>query len=95
MTNAEEFVAGTDPTDPASLFAARIEIDDADPDRVRILFSPYLPDRTYTLTSSSTPEDGSFTDLPAIAGGTHGVEGHFLDTAGAEHRFYRVRVEKN
>lgn len=95
MTNLDEFVAGTDPTDPGSHFAARIEIDDADPDRVRILFSPYLPDRTYTLTSSSQLEDGSFADLPATAGGTPGVEGRFLDTAAADHRFYRVRVEKN
>ena len=95
MTNTEEFVAGTDPTDPASRFSASIEIDDTVPDRVRILFAPYLPDRTYTLTSSSTLEDGSFSDLPASVGGTPGGEGRFLDTAGADHMFYRVRVERN
>jgi len=51
--NRFEFTAGTGPSDPHSVFRLRMEPAPGVPGHTRIIFSPRLFDRTYTVKSST------------------------------------------
>jgi uncharacterized repeat protein (TIGR02543 family) len=58
LLNWQEYVAGTDPNDPESVFRARIEIADGVP---VVLWEPDLrPDRVYTVEGKTNLTDGAW-----------------------------------
>ena len=62
MTTAAEYVAGTDPNDPGSVFAARIDMQDGKP---TVTWTPDLAgDRSYRLWAKKSMDDGEeWTDV--------------------------------
>ncbi len=89
--NALEYLAGTDPLDAASLLELRFGPDDA-PGVKSLNFTPFLPDRTYSLEWSDalTAPWTALPDAPAPA--TVPGEGTFSDAPAPERKFYRLRI---
>ena len=92
--NQTEWLAGTDPTDPASLLRLAFAGVPPPPGTATLVFSPYLPDRTYTLEWSAGLQ-APWTALPGVpADGPTPGEGLISDTQPAETRkFYRLKIE--
>lgn len=87
QTNLEEYVAGTDPTDPADrLSITKIEKGDG---TAVIEWSPDGKEgRTYTVQTNATPGTNGWTDVET------GVAAPWTDSdASTDAKFYRVKVE--
>lgn len=92
--NRFEFTAGLLPNDPTSRFLIRIESVPGVPEQKRVVFSPVLPDRTYTLIGSVNL-DGITEWLPVgpIATSTTGQERTVTDLEADEpSMFYRIEI---
>jgi len=91
QNNRFKYIAGLDPTNTTSVFRLRVENVAGQPGHKKLVFSPWLSDRTYTpefctnlvgaagwtnLTTGVTVENGSITDTNAT-GNT---------------RFYRIQI---
>jgi len=90
--NQTEYLAGTDPLDAASFLQLRFGPDPA-PGVKSLHFTPFLPDRTYTLEWSATLA-APWTALPdaPVPAGEPG-EGQFTSTpAASERKLYRLRM---
>ncbi|MEO7099565.1 MAG: LamG-like jellyroll fold domain-containing protein [Luteolibacter sp.] len=90
MTNAQEFAAGTDPKNPASvLHASSFVISGNDV----ILSFDSVAGKTYRLERSDTLESGSWTTVQDQISGTGGIL-PITDAGAAAHstRFYRIVV---
>lgn len=96
VSNFFEFVAGVSPVDPASRFQLRLERVPGQPTQKRIVFSPRLPDRTYTVEFRTSLGSGTWQPLPGTPPTADtGNERTVTDTAAAAAtRFYRVQVSK-
>jgi hypothetical protein len=90
--NLTEYLAGTNPLDPASFLTLRFGVDPAPASKL-LDFAPFLPDRSYTLEWSASlsapwmalPGHPSASPVPG--------EGVFTDENGGEQRkFYRLRI---
>jgi hypothetical protein len=93
QTNRYEYIVGTIPTDPASLFRLRIEKVGGFPLRKNLIFSPRFPSRTYTPEYRVNVDSGVFAPVPLISTSDVGVERTVTDLqATNDHRFYRIRV---
>lgn len=80
MTTAQEYVAGTDPNDPGSVFAVRLAIDEGNP---VVDWAPELGGgRTYRLWAKRSMDEERWTDVTGVA-----------DLSGAGWRFFAVSVE--
>lgn len=80
MTTAQEYVAGTDPNDPGSVFAVRLAIDGGNP---VLDWAPELGGgRTYRLWAKRSMDEERWTDVTGVA-----------DLSGAGWRFFAVSVE--
>jgi hypothetical protein len=89
--NQTEYLAGTDPNDAASFLQLRFGPDPA-PGAKSLLFTPFLPDRTYTLEWSATLA-APWTVLPdAPTPAAMPGEGEFTDTPAEPRTYYRVRI---
>jgi len=89
--NWQEFIAGTDPTNSASVFRV-LGVDPGPP--VTVTFEPATPDRDYTLQYVDDLVNGVWN---AVSGqgprmGGEGVDA-MEDEGNAPARFYRIRVE--
>jgi hypothetical protein len=95
QNNRFEFTAGLVPTDPNSRFLLRVAAVSGQADHKQIIFAPCLPDRNYTiLTTTNLPGDG-WTPLPGGITSDSGTERTVTDTHAIENRkFYRVGVVK-
>jgi hypothetical protein len=92
--NRFEFTAGLLPDDAMSRFLIRIESVPGEPAQKRVIFSPVLSDRIYTLVGSVNP-DGITEWLPVgpIATSTTGQERTTTDLdAGDPSMFYRIEI---
>jgi len=97
QNNAFEFVAGVIPTDPLSLFQSRIELVPGT-EMHRIVFSPVLPDRTYSPRFSFDVGATGWDPLAAFTtSDLPGGERAFTDTDPdpPARKFYEIRIEKN
>ena len=93
--NLFEYNAGLVPIDPLSVFHLREETVPGQPDQRRIIFSPQLPGRTYTVQSSLTMEPESWSALTGGIVSDNGDERTVTDPNATEARkFYRIEVQK-
>ncbi|NNC87940.1 MAG: cadherin-like domain-containing protein [Akkermansiaceae bacterium] len=88
--NWSEYVADTDPQDPASRQFLTVEPDPTT-GNPRIRFSSSAA-RRYTVEYSDTATPGSWQDLAPTMMGT-GSEMTVIDPSGVPRRFYRLRIE--
>lgn len=80
MTTAQEYLAGTDPNDPGSVFAVRLAIEEGNP---VVDWAPELGSgRTYRLWAKRSLDEERWTDVTGVA-----------DLSGTGWRFFAVSVE--
>ena len=95
FTNLDEFLAGTDPTNPAShlAFSSLATASDGEGNHFVLSF-PSVEDRSYRIQWSETLEAGSWTDLGAPVPGTGEIlqvrDPNAVDNAAQ--RFYRMSL---
>jgi hypothetical protein len=91
QTNLFEFTAGLDPTNAASRFNFRIE---RTAGQNNLIFSPRFNDRTYTVTTRSNLNSGSWAPLTGATTSDNGTERTVTDPNPAAPKFYRVEITK-
>lgn len=93
--NAVEFAAGVVPNDPTSLFQTWVESVPEQPQLKRIVFSPRLSNRTYSLEYETDLTLDAWTPLTGTTQIDNGLEREVTDPDGAgAAKFYRVRITK-
>lgn len=93
QTNRYEYIVGTIPTDPNSLFRLRIETVPGQPTRKNLIFSPRFPSRTYTPEFRLNVEAGPFALIPMTSTADAGIERTVTDLQAIDpRRTYRIRV---
>ncbi len=93
--NLFEFTAGLIPTDPASVFRFRIEPVPGQPAHKRLVFSPVLTNRTYTVKAATSLTNA--TSQPLTNQSTDGLipERRVTDlSAGGTRKFYEVEISQ-
>lgn len=91
QTNLFKFIAGLNPVDPASRFIVDTQAVPGAPLSRKVIFSPYLTDRTYVV--EGTPDLTSWTTVTGTvqdSGNTRTV----TDAAAGLRKFYRVKITK-
>ncbi|MEM9282741.1 MAG: thrombospondin type 3 repeat-containing protein [Verrucomicrobiota bacterium] len=95
VSNEDEFLALTDPTDPNSFLSLEFLSIDLSNDLTELRFSPYEKDstlRNYLLLSQEGLL-GSFSPLPGLSPTPSGDSGIFTDTRTIpEQLFYRIQI---
>jgi hypothetical protein len=95
QNNLFNYVAGMDPTNPASAFQFSIEPVVGQTSQKRLIFSPRFTDRTYTILSRSNAASGSWQKLSSFAVVDDRDERRVTDLAATPpSRFYRVQISK-
>lgn len=95
QNNLFEFTAGLVPTDAASKFSHHIETVPGQPLQKRIIFSPRLVSRTYSILTSTTLATGSWSVLTGTTTSDNGAERTVTDTnASGPGKFYQVQIVK-
>ena len=93
QNNLFKYVAGLNPTDPASVFVLKIASVPGQPNQKRLIFSPRWSDRTYTVQSRTNLVSDAF--LPLTSGSTsdNGTERTVTDLSATEKsKFYRIQI---
>jgi hypothetical protein len=92
--NLFEFLAGVVPNNPSSRFLLRIEPVAGQPTWKNLVFSPHLPDRSYTV-ETNTDLGAAWSPLTGATGSDNGSERTVTDpNASAANKFYRVNISK-
>ncbi len=95
QSNAFEYTAGLIPTDANSVFRLRLERVPGQPGQKRVIFSPRLTDRTYTVKSKPSLLTGSFTPLGSSTFTDNAQERTVTDlSATGATKFYQVEIVK-
>ena len=91
MSNLQEYLAGTDPTNGASVLAITSITQEGDD--IRVTWNA-VSNTPYIVQTSSSPADGTYTNLSPLIFGRPGLSStNYLDSGGATNpppRFYRV-----
>lgn len=91
QNNLFKYIAGLNPTNPASRFDFQIAAKSAT--QTKLIFGPYLPDRTYTLEYKTDLNALSFTALSNALQTLNGSTMSVMDTdTNSSARFYRVNI---
>jgi Tol biopolymer transport system component len=90
MSNLQEFLAGTDPTDPASVLHLQIAVQVAAPNNVMLNW-PAVPGKNYRVQFKDNLNDSSWSEIPGAA--VVGLKGAISIPAGPYTRFYRVTTD--
>ncbi len=95
QTNAFEYTAGLIPTDGNSVFRLRLEAVPGQPGQKRVIFSPRLTDRTYTVKGKPSLLTGPFTALGSSSFTDNAQERTVIDlNASGAAKFYQVEIAK-
>jgi len=96
QTNLFKFIAGLDPLDPSSRFVLKIAPVPGQAGEMDLTFSPRLPDRTYTVESTTDlSNSASWGPIAVSAPDDNGSERTVTDEEATEIRkFYRVDISK-
>jgi hypothetical protein len=94
QSNLLEFVAGTDPIDPASAFRLRVETVVGQPNQRKLIFQPWTSGRTYTPQFTTNLAGAAFAPLTSYGGPTiDGYAATITDlNAAQEQKFYRIQI---
>jgi Tol biopolymer transport system component len=87
MSNLQEFLAGTDPTNPASVLRLQIGVQVSTPNNVMLNW-PTVPGKNYRVQFKDNLNDAVWSEVPGAA--VVGLQGSFSIPAGRSSRFYRV-----
>ncbi|HEX5399324.1 MAG TPA: hypothetical protein VFY06_09775, partial [Verrucomicrobiae bacterium] len=87
MSNLQEFLAGTDPTDPASLLRLQIQVQIPSPDNVSLSW-PAVPGKNYQVQFKNDLNDATWSAVPGAT--VIGLKGTCSIPASPSTRFYRV-----
>ena len=93
QNNMFKYIAGLDPTNPASVFQFRIEPVSGQPNQKRLVFSPCLNDRTYTPLFKTNLLLDSWQPLESTSVIDNSTERIITDTNATDNtRFYRIQI---
>jgi len=93
QNNTFESIAGLDPTDPLSSFHWRIEPVPGQPAQVKLVFSPVVAGRTYTVNSRPTLDAGTWQPLTGTTQNDNGDERTVTDSnVTGTAKFYQVEI---
>ncbi len=91
QNNLFEYTAGLVPTDRSSVFVLSLAIPAGQPTQRKVVFSPRLDGRTYTVRTSTTLS--SWSDLTGATASDNGTERTVTDVnASGTRQFYRVDI---
>jgi hypothetical protein len=85
-----EFLAGTDPTDPASVLRLQIQAQISSPDNVTLSW-PAVPGKDYQVQFKDDLNDAVWSETPGAT--VVGLKGSFSVPASPSTRFYRVTTD--
>lgn len=95
LTNLFKYTAGLVPNDATSKFSYRIEDVPGFPLQKRVIFSPRLASRNYSILTSTTLTSGGWSILTGGVTSDNGDERTVTDpNAGGEVKFYQVQIVK-
>jgi beta-glucanase (GH16 family) len=94
QNNQFKYVAGLDPTNPASVFVLTVSSVAGQPTQMNLVFRPLATGRTYTPQSSTDLVSGVWTQLPSYAGPvTNGNQVTITDLNAVEsNKFYLIDI---
>ncbi len=89
-----KYVAGLNPTNPASVFTLRITPVPGQPAQKNLVYDPVVTGRVYTVQSSTNLISGGYSNLPTIGMlQTNGTQVTATDTNATQaYKFYRVDI---
>jgi len=96
QTNLFKFVAGLNPLDPNSRFFLKIDSVPGQPGQKNLIFSPRLPDRTYTVKSKPDLATGAFAPLTNPSAPADNGDERIVTDLGASGaaKFYQIEITK-
>jgi hypothetical protein len=94
QNNLFKYVAGLDPTNPASIFILKIDSVSGQPGQKSLTFSPWASDRTYTPEHRTNLDSGVYTNLTTFTGPTtNSTQITVTDTNATQaSKFYRIKI---
>jgi hypothetical protein len=94
QNNLFKFVAGLDPTNPASIFVLKIAAVNGQPSQKNLIYNPIAGGRTYTVESRTNLHSGSYSALNSFNGPqTNGAQATVTDlNATPSTKFYHVHI---
>jgi hypothetical protein len=94
QNNLFKYVAGLNPTNPASVFVLQIAAVAGQANQKHLIFSPRWVDRTYTPEfCTNLAAGGGFSNLTSIATSDNGTERTVTDTNATENaKFYQIKI---
>ena len=90
MSNLQKYLAGLDPTNPASVFSLQIQAQIPSPNNVTLNW-PAVPGKNYRIQFKNKLNDSSWSEIPGAA--VVGLKGAISIPAGPSTRFYRVTAD--
>ena len=90
MSNQQEFLASTDPTDMASVLRLQIQAQISSPNNVMLSW-PAVPGKDYRAQSKDDLNDAVWSEIPGAT--VVGLKGSVSIPAGPATRFYRVTMD--
>jgi len=94
QNNVFKYVAGLDPTNPASIFVLKIASVNGQPNEKNLIFHPIVGGRTYTVQFSTNLVSAAYTNLTGFSGPQTNVNEVTVTDLDATTpaRFYRIDI---
>ena len=94
QNNLFKFVAGLDPTNPASIFVLKIAAVNGQPSQKNLIYNPIANGRTYTVESRTNLHSGSYAALGSFSGPVTNVNQATVTdlNAAPSAKFYHVHI---
>lgn len=94
QNNLFKYVAGLDPTNPASIFLLKIASVISQPSQKNLIYNPIATGRTYTVQYRTNLVSGVYTNLAAFSGPVTNITQATVTDLGATNqaKFYRIDI---
>jgi hypothetical protein len=94
QNNQFKYVAGLDPTNPASLFMLRIANVTGQPSQKNLIYNPVVTGRTYMVQFTTNLVGTAYTNLTGFSGPQNsGTQATVTDLSATQsNKFYRVNI---
>jgi hypothetical protein len=90
MSNLQKYLAGLDPTNPASVFSLQIQAQISSPNNTTLNW-PAVPGKNYRVQFKDDLNDPVWSELPGAS--VVGLKGSYTPPPGPSTRFYRVTAD--